>query len=68
MVYWGMVKLFLDLTPEKKSKYCQHCNRSTLINYNCLKLQIAWQLSEIPYLVKELCKEPFFDSFPNDKF
>ena len=45
---------------QRKSKCCQHCNRSTLINYNCLKSQITWQLSEIPYLVKELCKEPFF--------
>ena len=43
-----------------KSKCCQHCNRSTLINYNGLKPQIKWQLFEIPYLLKELCKEPFF--------
>ena len=43
----------------KQSKCCQHCNRSTLVNYNGLKSQIKWQLSEIPYLIiiKELCKD-----------
>ena len=30
------------------------------VNYNSLKSQIKLQLSEIPNLVKELCKEPFF--------
>ena len=50
---------------QRKSKCCQHCNRSTLIKYNCLKSQVTWQLSEIPYLVNELCKEPsFFSLFP----
>ena len=49
-----------NMERELTSKRCQHCNRSTLINYNCLKSQITWQLSEIPNLVKELCKEPFF--------
>ena len=53
----------------KESKCCKHCNRSTLINYNCLKSQITWQLSEILYLVKELCKEAFFWLFPKrEKF
>ena len=52
---------------QEESKCCQHCNRSTLINYNCLKSQITWQLSEIPYLVKELCKEPFFLLFPKQQ-
>ena len=30
------------------------------VNYNSLKSQIKLHLSEIPNLVKELCKEPFF--------
>ena len=39
------------------------------VNYNSLKSQIKLQLSKIPNLVKELCKEPFFfNPFPNKKF
>ena len=53
-----------DLDESMKSKCCQHCNRSTLIDYNGLKSKIKWQLPEIPYLVKELSKEPFFKLFP----
>ena len=34
-------------SEKRKSKCCQHCNRSTLIKYNGLKSQIKWQLSEL---------------------
>ena len=34
------------------------------VNYNSLKSQMKLQLSEIPNLVKELCKEPIFETFP----
>ena len=69
----GLHREYVYSVAVYQSKCCQHCNRSTLINYYGLKSQIKWQLSElcmveILYLVKELRKEPFFQSFPNDKF